>query len=605
MCRIAGIIDPNLSEATLVAQLHLMANAQQHGGPDDEGFFTANEVGLGFAHRRLSLLDLSPLGHQPMRSRDGKIVLVFNGEIYNFQLLKSELLLKGYHFESQTDTEVIIAAYQAWGTKAFSRFKGMFAFALYDIQKQEIYLARDQQGIKPLYIYQHQHVFAFASEVKAFKAAKIELNNNVDWPIALLSMGFLPEPFTTYKEVQMMQKGCFMTYFLGSDKVPTQTFFESNELNAILLEKDNPQHSIDYLLDEAIKSQLVADAPIGVFLSGGIDSSLLALQAAKYQQEKLITVSLNFEEKQFSELNFQQKISGMLPGAHHSKTIDAKIFHQYFDTILENMDQPGIDGINTWFVSQAAKEAGLTAVLSGVGADELFGGYPSFKRMHYIPLLRSLNFLAPFTNKLLHQDGLKRWSYLNEKNPSFEYLFLRGFFDPRQLQAFFDVDLQQQKNCFNKINLPQQQIPKPYNGKRAAWFEQHYFMQNQLLKDTDTMSMQHGLEIRVPFLDDDLVSYCNQLPNDMLFPKNKAPKHFLIHAFNNLLPEMIWNRPKMGFTFPFQFWLKSHPRYLALKSDYPNLLPLFNQFEANQIHWSKIMSLLVMEKFNGFEVLKN
>jgi asparagine synthase (glutamine-hydrolysing) len=604
MCRIAGIINPQLTEFFLAGQLKLMASAQRHGGPDDEGYFTHLKCSIGLAHRRLSLLDLSPAGHQPMFSTNKQLVLVFNGEIYNFLSLKSALIKIGHQFNSQTDTEVIITAYQEWGTEAFSKLKGMFAFALFDLQKQQVHLARDRQGIKPLYIYQHQQIVAFASEVKAFKAAQFPLSDDPEWPIALLSMGHLPEPMTTYKEVRMMEKGCFTTFFLASDNPPQQTFF-SSEAKQSILNTDSVQESIDVLLDKAIQSQLVADAPIGVFLSGGIDSSLLALQAAKYQKEKLITVSLNFEEKQFSEQHFQEKISKILPGAHHSKTIDERIFSQFFDEILENMDQPGVDGINTWFVSQAAKEAGLTAVLSGVGADELFGGYPSFQRMRYIPYLRFFAGLAPLAMRFIKQDGLKRWTYLNEKHPSFEYLFLRGFFDPSQLQQFFGVGVADQSVCFEKISLPQQKIPTKYDGKRAAWFEQHYFMQNQLLKDTDTMSMQHGLEIRVPFLDDDLVLYANSLSSKVLFPKDRLPKHLLIDAFDQLLPGMIWNRPKMGFTFPFQIWLKAHPRYLSLKNQYPQFSPLFQQFERNQLHWSKIMSLMVMQKFGGFDILKS
>jgi asparagine synthase (glutamine-hydrolysing) len=604
MCRIAGIINLQLSESELKARLKLMAAVQQKGGPDDEGYYNNDEQQVGLSHRRLSLLDLSTSGHQPMISKNQQIVLVYNGEVYNFESIKATLISLGYQFYSTTDTEVIIAAYQEWGTASFSRLKGMFAFALYDLQNQLIHLVRDAQGIKPLYIYQYQGIVAFASEVKAFKAARFTLTDDPSWPIALLSMGHLPEPLTTYKEVKMMEKGCFTTFALGS-MASFQTHYYTPQENPHLLAVDEPQKIINRLLDEAIQSQLVADAPIGVFLSGGIDSSLLALQAAKYQKEKLITVSLNFKEKEFSELSFQEEISKMLPGGHHSHTIDERLFSQFFEEILENMDQPGVDGINTWFVSQAAKEAGLTAVLSGVGADELFGGYPSFKRMAYIPFLKKLVTIEPYLKSFLKQDGFKRWNYLNQKDPSFEYLFLRGFFDPSQLKELFGIKLSDQKNCFEQINLSTQKLPKKYDGKRAAWFEQNYFLQNQLLKDTDTMSMQHGLEIRVPFLDDDLVNYVNSLSAKILFPKNKMPKHFLINAFNHLLPEMIWNRPKMGFTFPFQIWLKKHPIYLTLQAQHPELSVLFQQFERNQLHWSKIMSLLVMQQFGGFEILQS
>lgn len=605
MCRIAGLIRSSLSASTIRQSLQLMADVQAHGGPDDEGFYVDTEHGLGLAHRRLSLLDLSAAGRQPMCSPDNQVVLVFNGEIYNFRDLKGKLSAERIAFNTQTDSEVIIAAYQHWGTDAFSKLKGMFAFALYDRVKQEIYLVRDSQGIKPLYVYQHQKIIAFASEVKAFSAAKLPLSANTDWPIALLSMGHLPEPLTTYQEVRMMPKGTFTTFSLEEAEPRQEVQCLKYEKSFADLQFESPQTAINRLLDKAIQSQLVADAPIGVFLSGGIDSSLLALQAAKHQKEKLITVSLNFKEKQFSESTFQQTISRLLPGAHHSKTVDEQLFAAYFDGILGNMDQPGVDGINTWFVSQAAKEAGLTAVLSGVGADELFGGYPSFRRMPYIPFLRTFSFLAPLATQVTHNEGLKRWTYLNEKNPSFEYLFLRGFFDPRQLKNFFSIHRNQQIASLQHIALAQRQIPKNYDAKRAAWFEQNYFMQNQLLKDTDSMSMQHGLEIRVPFLDEDLVHYVNTLPSNILFPKNKPAKHFLVHAFDDLLPEMIWKRPKMGFTFPFQFWLKRHPRYLSLKDRYTKLSDLYTAFERDQIHWSKIMALLVMEQFGGFELLND
>ncbi len=604
MCRIAGIANSSFSEEGLIAQLKAMNSAQCHGGPDDEGFYTSPEKHLILGHRRLSILDLSQSGHQPMLSDDQKIVVAFNGEIYNFRSIKTLLQKTGYQFKSHTDTEVIIEAYQAWGTQAFSEFKGMFAFALYDVKQKQLHLVRDRQGIKPLYIYQKNDVTAFASEVKAFEATKLSLSVNPDWPVALLSMGHLPEPFTTFNEVKMLPKGGYETFSVGSDNPSQYHAFEKRAIDSES-EAAGVQERIDQLLDQAIQSQLVADAPIGVFLSGGIDSSLLALQAAKYKEQQLATVSLNFEEKQFSEINFQQQISKMLPGAHHSKTINEKLFEEFLDGILENMDQPGVDGINTWFVSQAAQEAGLKAVLSGVGADEIFGGYPSFKRMRHISMLRSFSALAPYVNKVVKQDALKRWTYLNEKHPSFEYLFLRGFFNPEQLKALFGIHSKAQVQAFEKITTPQEVLPKRFDGKRAAWFEQHYFMQNQLLKDSDTMGMQHGLEIRVPFLDEDLVAYANQLPNSTLFPKNQPAKHLLINAFNGILPDTVWNRPKMGFTFPFQIWLKKHPSYLFLKHNHPQLESLFQQFEKDQLHWSKIMSLMVMQRFGGFDILSN
>lgn len=609
MCRIAGIVNRNYTEEKLGRYVVAMANAQQHGGPDDQGFYVDAAMGLALGHRRLSLLDLSTTGHQPMFDEQQHYGITFNGEIYNYLEIKNELVKIGYTFKSSSDTEVILKAFIAWGTASFKKLKGMFAFALVDIRKQELYLSRDPQGIKPLYYFQQQNGLYFASEVKAFSQLPFSILANQDWPIAFLSMGHLPEPMTTLSNVWMLKKGHFLKINLA-----TQTFtidnaspFFENEMRPLIVSDLEAQKLVDTTLDQAIQKQLVADASIGVFLSGGIDSSLLALQAAKYQQEKLITVSLHFPEAQYSEKKYQDIVTSKLPGKHIAQEVSKKDFDQYFEEIIAAMDQPSTDGINSWFVSKAAKDAGLKAVLSGIGADELFGGYPSFKRIESIPLARNFKGMIALGAKIFRRDALQRVSYLIAKEKSiYEYLFLRGFFNPQQLQHYFKIGSKQQEQALSSIPEPSITKPFTYDGKKAAWYEQHYFMQNQLLKDADYMSMQHGLEVRVPFLDQDLVSLCQQLPNNILFDKDKPAKHLLIYAFNNLLPKEIWYRPKMGFTFPFQHWLKDHPLYLQTKQSYlknKNFTSLFKAYEEDRIHWSKIMSLIVLEKFGGKEVL--
>jgi asparagine synthase (glutamine-hydrolysing) len=604
MCRIAGLFHQDSTIASLKLWIESMAQLQAHGGPDDEGFFLDEEQHLALGHKRLSLLDLSAAGHQPMFSEDERHVIVFNGEVYNFQSLKTELTAMGAHFKSHTDTEVILAAFAAWGIHSFPKLKGMFAFALFDQKKREIYLVRDAQGIKPLYYYHQDGILAFASEVKAFQTLPFTQEPNPHWSIAFLSFGHLPEPMTTLKQVFMLPKGHYLKFDLKNPAnldSPKAVLFEKREIWDF--EGLDLQKAIDEKLDHAIQKQLVADAPIGVFLSGGIDSSLLALRAAKYQKERLITVSLAFPEAQFSEQRYQDIVSKKLPGEHVHQEVSQKDFEQYFEQILTHMDQPSVDGINSWFVAKAAHDAGLRAVLSGVGADELFGGYPSFKRISQIPKIRKFQALFGIAAHVFKKDALQRVEYLqHSQHSAFEYLFLRGFYSPQQLKNIFGIDGTQQKAAIHQIAEPLAPIPANYQGERAAWYEQHYFMQNQLLKDSDSMSMQHGLEIRVPFLDPDLMAFINSIASAWLFDPKKPAKHALIHAFDNLLPEEIWNRPKMGFTFPFQYWLKEHPLYQNLKQKHQQNRPLqnlFKNYEADRVHWSKIMSLLVLERFGG------
>ncbi|MXV52836.1 asparagine synthase (glutamine-hydrolyzing) [Pedobacter sp. HMF7647] len=599
MCRIAGIVSKKYSKEQLYEFVKAMADIQAHGGPDDAGYYSDEELPVALSHRRLSLLDLSPAGHQPMFAPDERIAIVFNGEIYNFPELKSELVKIGHQFKSTSDTEVILHAYQEWGNSCFAMFKGMFAFGLLDKNQQCLYLVRDQQGIKPLYYYQKDQELVFASEVKAFKKAPIHLEPS-EWKTAFLSCGHLPAPMTTLKDVFMLSKGHFLKYNFRSGETVLRSYKEEShtKLHTDLAET---QQLVDDYLDRAIRRQLVSDASIGVFLSGGIDSSLLALQAAKYQGNNLLTVSLHFPEARFSEKSYQKLVSDKLPGQHISSEITKKDFHRYLQQILDGMDQPTTDGINSWFVSKAAHDAGLTAVLSGIGADELFGGYPSFKRVQKIPMARSWRKSIQFAAALTGKDALKRAGYLkNTTNSIYEYLFLRGLFNPQQIKNIAGINGCTQEKVLDGLPEPVSLKPGCWNGQLAAWYEQNYFMQNQLLKDADFMSMQHGLEIRVPFLDDNLVEIANNLDEKVVFDPAKPAKHLLINAFGNLLPEQVWNRPKMGFTFPFQEWLQENDAYRQLKNSYKNnaeVESMLRGFEAGKIHWSKPMSLLVMRKF--------
>ncbi|RBQ10013.1 asparagine synthase (glutamine-hydrolyzing) [Pedobacter miscanthi] len=584
MCRIAGIIDKNKSIDQLQLEVKAMCDIMAHGGPDDKGYFEDKNQGLVFGHRRLSLIDLSPTGHQPMSYHKNKLTITYNGEIYNFLDLKKELLENGFQFVSQSDTEVILAAYQNWGIKAFEKLVGMFAFAIYDSEKQITFLVRDQMGIKPLYYAIENNRLVFASEVKAFEQSG-NYSENKDWKTYFLAFGHIPEPYTTLSGVKVLPAGSVLSWDHISNKFDVLPFhFEQVAQNQVATS------GLANQLHSAVKRHLLADAAVGVFLSGGIDSSIITLLADEVVGKNLQSLSINFNEAAFSEERFQQVVTAKTSGTHHQYVVKKEDFDQHFAEILTAMDQPSNDGINSWFVNKYAKETGLKAVLSGIGADELFGGYPSFNRMG---LIRKLKLLPRFLLKLcafIPDEKIKRICYLAYRNPIGEYLFLRGFFIPKDIARILGVRRAEVDTLIEALPVPS--TLKTLKGKeRASWFETNIFMRNQLLKDTDFMSMYHGVEVRVPFLDQDFVSFSDHIPASQRF--QERPKGILIEAFKKLLPKMIWDRPKMGFTFPLQEWFLAGNQITDEKSytGSPYSLKLLKKFKAGKIHWSKAFAL--------------
>lgn len=560
----------------------------QHGGPDDEGVFYDDTNHLAFGHRRLSIIDLSNNGHQPMADTRQKAWITFNGEIYNYQEIRSELLKLGAAFYSATDTEVILLAYLHWGTVAFSKLRGMFAFALFDKVKRLTYIVRDTAGIKPLYYFAQDGGLSFASEIRAFAAAGMATQKDTNWPIRFLAFGHIPEPYTTLQNVYSLAKG----HYLCWDHSTSTHMIHSYEQKIIkdqVTDIDEAHRIIKAALIKGVNRQMIADAPLGVFLSGGIDSSLITLLADKEKKQQLKTISIFFDEKQYDEQAYQKLILDKIKGENFSHLVKQHDFEKHFPQIIEAMDMPTTDGINSWFISKYAHEDGLKAVLSGVGADEYFGGYPSFNRIRYLGYLRNIPpFLFSAVRGLL-PDHYKKLAFLANKNPLADYLLLRGLFSPEDIGRILDTDTRQVVDVlFNNNHIPHL---GPYNHEHASWFETNLYMQNQLLRDTDVMSMNHGLEVRVPFLDEDFTAATQNICPQIRF-NDQQPKKLLIDTFADLLPTAVWNRPKMGFSFPLQTWMSKNPQ-ISNMDLYKGKLAKSNiqKFKNNQIHWSKAYAL--------------
>lgn len=590
MCRISGIINKDFQPEALQSIVQDMCLSLQHGGPDDEGIYQDRHLVLG--NRRLSLLDLTPAGHQPMHY--GDYVITYNGELYNFPALKEELQSLGHRFTNHTDTEVILAAFAQWNIQSFERFNGMFAFALYDKKQNDIYLVRDASGIKPLYYSLENEGLVFASEIRAFRSVPFLGKANNSWPVYLMAYGHLPEPVTTQQDIHPLHKGSFIKYNIDNGKHSIQSFRHfSYSTNG----NGNNQHDDLYdSMQSAVGRQLVADAPIGVFLSGGLDSSIITTLASQAKHKNLNTLSLYFEEETYSEKKYQDALINKLQCNHYQHLLKEEEFHEAFPTILDSMDMPGCDGINTWFISKYARQQGLKAVLSGIGADELFGGYPSFHRLYKARMLQKIPGVGKLPKRKSSKE-LSRMAYLQIEGIKGLYLFLRGHYTPREIAKQLGADENEIWNI-----LKESPVLPGITGlgakNQASWMELNLYMQNQLLRDADVMSMIHGVEIRVPFLDNAVVKLALQTDPEIKYAG--MPKKLLIDTFKKDLPDITWNRPKMGFSFPFAKWLanSSYVKNLITNGN-AHTKKNYTAFMSGRLHWSQIMSLVILRK-NGF-----
>jgi len=428
MCGILGCISNNIDRV----EFELNLSKLNHRGPDDSGVYFDDNIALG--QTRLSIVDLSKNGHQPMISSCGNFIIVFNGEIYNFEEIKRDLIQKKYKFHSNTDTEVILNGYIEYKEKIADKLSGMFAFSIYNKREKELFFARDRSGIKPLYYLIDNQNFLFASELKAIKKHSPAIN--FDAKILFLLLGYVPEPFTIYENISMFPAGYYGYYRNGKLKKSKYDKYEYEP--KIIKPYSEILSNTRELLQNSIKRHLVSDAPIGVFLSGGVDSSAITAIAAKYKND-LHTLSLVFNEGDLSEERYQNLIVDKYSKKHTKYLIDEKSFLSSIDVFFDLMEQPTIDGLNTYFISKAAKESNLKSVLSGVGSDELFYGYPSFRNRKTLKFLSNLPYSLI---QILENFGkYKKLELLRAEKELAYYLPNRALFSPNEISKILKIDI--------------------------------------------------------------------------------------------------------------------------------------------------------------------
>ncbi|MES2838123.1 MAG: asparagine synthase (glutamine-hydrolyzing) [Bacteroidota bacterium] len=616
MCGINGIVGfSNLQDAS--AKLILMNQTLQHRGPDDNGTWFSNECVLG--QQRLSIIDLSSAGHQPMLSNDERYVIVFNGEIYNFLEVKNKLQNE-YQFKTKTDTEVILAAFIKWGKKCVDELNGMFAFAIWDKQTSELFIARDRMGVKPLYYVFENNTLAFSSEIRpllkaGFAPKKIDYNSLIDY----LQYQTVHAPNTILQNVKMLMPGCQLHF--KNKTITTEQYWDINSKINTNLSADKSYNEIcsdvNKLFTNAVESRLVADVPFGAFLSGGIDSSAVVGVMSKISNHKVKTFTITFDESEFSEAKYAATVAEKFNTEHHEIKLTPKDFLHEIPNALKAMDHPSGDGPNTYIVSKATKNAGVTMALSGIGGDELFAGYDVFKRSLSLQKNNWVTSLPSFVKEATAQLMMKfkpgvasnKFNYLlnlsnwNIKNT---FPYARTVMLNHQLNFIL---AKPQTNFENKVFNQLKNIPelKNYSLSSVSVAEITTYMQNVLLRDTDQMSMAHALEIREPFLDYKLVEYVLSVNDKHKFPV--TPKKLFVDAMDDLLPSDIVNRKKMGFTLPWKHWMTNElksfceERIISLaKREYfneKNLLDFWNQFLQNHpsVTWSRIWYLVVLENW--------
>ena len=596
MCGINGIAGSVLD---IEKRISKMNQRSSHRGPDNSDFFSDSSIALG--HNRLSIIDLSESGNQPMTSMCGEYVMVFNGEIYNFRDVAKKLGLSG--LKSGTDSEVVLEGFVKKGKQILEELNGMFAFAVFHKTSETLFIARDRLGIKPLYYYFKDDILVFSSEIRSLLASglvdrKLSKEGLADY----LRYSTVHAPKTILEDVLMLEPGHYME--LAADGFEVAEYWAldthvSQESQGKSIEEI--RSDVRQKLKSSVDARMMSDVPFGAFLSGGIDSSAVVALMSDEGRRKVKTFCVTFDEEEFSEAKFARKIAEKYNTEHTEIKLSPGDFLKLLPEALMSMDHPSADGPNSYVVSKVTKEAGVTMALSGLGGDELFAGYEIFPRSVEL-LSKKWLFSFPAGLRKIGTSMLKALkpgvaSKKIAETLKQKYLELPYFYPISRL-ILFDSEIERLVN----FELPKENEVQKFGldnvgpGKRAfnlpflskvSFLEVRTYMQNVLLRDSDQMSMAHALELRVPFLDHNLVEYVFGVSDEHKFPY--SPKKLLVDSLGELLPNEIVNRPKMGFVLPYEMWMKNElSAFIEENLMHLGQLSVFNEKEVFKL-WNRFL----------------
>ena len=617
MCRITGIKFANnrrISEPTLIA----MRDSMAYGGPDAANIYINDKLNVGLGHRRLSILDLSNSGTQPMRYKHW--VIVFNGELYNFIEVKKELEDVGYTFSTATDTEVLLKSLEKWGFEALKRFRGMYAFALYNELEDRLTLVRDRVGVKPLYYYKKDGLLLFASELKSFHEHP-EFDKTIDFHAVslFLQQGYIQSPFSIFKHVRKVEPGCLV--FVNNDNtIVTQKYWDVFDTkfsdDTKNYSEDEHCEALEGILSECFALRMVSDVPVGMFLSGGVDSSIVTALIQKKTNTQIKTFTIGFENEEFNEAHYAKKVAESIGTDHTELYCNEESFKDLIPEFCDIYDEPFGDssGIPTYIVSKLAKSS-VTVSLSADGGDEIFAGYSKYqvtkdvyRKLKKIPI-PILNTLSATLDRIDPACIDKYGRYI----PYVRNYTQLGIKFHKAKQLFRTKDLVSQFNaasCFINREELEQFFPvyksrfvsdMPYNEdfifRHLGMIDIQTYLEGDIMTKVDRATMQVALEGREPFLDQNIIEYGLNLPDNLKYRAGKG-KYILREILYKHVPRELIERPKQGFAVPLRYWLKGilKDELLELKT----CLDFFQVFRLNQSQVSfKIDNFLTGSKYES------
>ena len=599
MCGICGILslDPNTSVE--MTHLQQMCDLISHRGPDDQGFLHEQAIGLGM--RRLSIIDLSG-GHQPIFNETGSISIVFNGEIYNHQDIRTELEKRGHRFVSRSDTEAIVHAYEEWGEDCVRQLRGMFGFAIWDREKGKLFIARDRMGQKPLYYYRDDQWFIFGSEIKSILSfAFVPRQTNLKALDTYLSLGYIPAPETMFNGIYKLPAA--HTLSITQDQYNIQPYwdivYDDPSKNGKPKTEQEYAECLQGLLQDAVRARLMSDVPLGAFLSGGIDSSMIVALMSQIMNRPVDTFSVGFQEQEMNELPFAG-IAARSFGTHHHEIIVDSCTPDLLQKLIWHLDEPVADpaAVPTFMVSKLARQT-VKVVLTGEGGDELFAGY-SYYRAHKAPFLPvSLNqhikpALAKAVNTVsgrerYHNRTIWHWSL----PPGEQMLAWVAIFTDEEKRLIYNPALRSAllgKDARTTFARYYQGQKTPDSLHRLLYIDSKVWLPDDLLMKVDKMSMANSIEARSPFMDHHLVEFVASMPSRLKLNGN-ASKYILKKVAQTILPKEIFNRPKHSFDVPIGRWLRGSLRELTLQILAEGIVPgqpLFDEQYLSRTMWQKL-----------------
>ncbi len=628
MCGIAGyVVKDKVASPEL---LDSVEKALFHRGPDDGGVVRIPLLGhhgeAGLANRRLAILDLSASGHQPMSDPATGNWIAYNGEVFNFREIRAELEKLGVSFASKTDTEVVLKAYGYWGESCLEHFRGMFAFAIWDSARQRLFLARDRLGVKPLYYYRRGHDLYFASEVRALLASGVVPRNiSRNGLMNFVTFGSVSDPNTLIDGVLSVPPGSFLIWNDGQCEI--REYWDliaaaSNGTSTRHISDSELVSQVRSTLHEAFAMRMVSDVPVSVFLSGGIDSGALVAMLADVSPHALQTFSIIFSEHDFNEAYYSRLVADRFQTDHHEILLQPSAFLNTIPEALAAMDQPSLDGLNSYIISREVRAAGFKVALSGLGSDEIFAGYEVFRyvpklekmesRLGYLPnmirrALASMVRIAP--GAPMRIEKLASFVEAGQYGMS-PYVVTRSLFPlTQQKRIVRNWNPDSYRFAMSAANTSAQAAADLDPTNRVSYLELRNYMLNTLLRDTDAMSMAHSIEVRVPFLDHKLVEFVFSIAGQRKIQEG-SPKCLLTSALSELLPEEIVHRPKRGFVLPFDDWLRKDARdqvenvfatwensAIAEHLDGDAVRSVWHAFLSGKTTWSRVWALYVLRQW--------